>query len=1066
MAVVRPPFPHVVIRAAAGTGKTFQLTKRYLSLINAGVSPAHILAVTFTRKAAGEILDRLLLGLAEAALSTTTLAALQQHMTGPALDRASCVTLLQTLLRGLHQLQISTLDSFFVQIARGLALELGLPIDWQIVEELEDQQLRIDAMQALWADEALAELVTLLRLLSKGDAPRSVVAILEDLTTELLHIAQQTEAQAWHALPRPSPLSPAALEAALQAIATLRFAEARFTKARDSDVAAARCQGWATLVSQGLAGRMIAGENTYYRKPIISEVYDAYQPLLHHARAMLIGEIADQTEATWRILERFRQAYRRLQVRRRAFRFEDITQALARTLPHTALAHIDYRLDAPLAHLLVDEFQDTALTQWDAIRPWAERMTAQDGHSFFCVGDSKQAIYGWRGGMAELLDAVGTSLPHVTTAQLDCSYRSSQVVIDTVNTVFDTLHTNPVLSAYPAVVTAWRQRFTQHTTTRTDLHGYCCVLTAPVAHEDAPQAVVTLQWAAEAIARLHREHPDRTMGILVRRNHAVAQLIALLRHVHGIAASEEGGNPLTDSVAVQLILSLLRLADHPGDTVACFHVAHSPLGLLIGLERYDDQAVIYRVALDIRQRLMTMGYGQTISSWVQALADACDQRELHRLLQLVELAYGYEAQATERPTDFVAYVAAKKVEDTAAAPVRVMTIHQAKGLQFAIVVLPELDIPLEGHIPPVVVGRTAPTHPITAVCRYVKKELRPLLPAQFQQMFEEHTTQVVNEALCLLYVAMTRAMQALYLMLAPARPQEKTIPKTLAGMVRGALCAGLTAPPETMLYEHGAPDWHQRRGQQPMQSPQATQADAEAHATFSLQLRPSSTRRGRGLERVRPSQAAAPLVPGEDWLRPRPAQTLARGSLLHAWLEQIEWLDDGEPDVALLRRIAVRHSTGGLDIDAELQAFYRLLAVPQIRMVLSRRGYEQPAALGFSAACCAELQSPQVTLQVLRERPFAIRDGDAIVHGIIDRLVLYAQEERVIAADILDFKSEVVSVDDASAIDAAVTRYQPQLMLYQRAIGRQYALDLERIAMRLCFLQCGVIQPMAVGHTL
>jgi ATP-dependent exoDNAse (exonuclease V) beta subunit len=125
---------------------------------------------------------------------------------------------------------------------------------------------------------------------------------------------------------------------------------------------------------------------------------------------------------------------------------------------------------------------------------------------------------------------------------------------------------------------------------------------------------------------------------------------------------------------------------------------------MVGLEHDNDEAVVHRVALDIRQRLMAMGYGQTIYGWVQVLADSCDQRELNRLLQLVELAYGYESQTTERPTDFVAYVGAKKVEDSSPAPVRVMTIHQAKGLQFAIVVLPELDVLLEGQSPLVVVG--------------------------------------------------------------------------------------------------------------------------------------------------------------------------------------------------------------------------------------------------------------------------------------------------------------------------------------------------------------------------
>lgn len=229
-----------------------------------------------------------------------------------------------------------------------------------------------------------------------------------------------------------------------------------------------------------------------------------------------------------------------------------------------------------------------------------------------------------------------------------------------------------------------------------------------------------------------------------------------------------------------------------------------------------------------------------------------------------------------------------------------------------------------------------------------------------------------------------------------------------------------------------------------------------------IQLRPSVARRRRGLDRIRPSRATEPLVQGADWLRPRSAQTLARGVLLHAWLEHIAWLDDGEPEAALLRRVAYRYTTIGLDIDAELHAFHRLLNIPQTRSVLSRCGYGNPAALGFSAACCAALQNPNVVLQVLRERPFAMREDDAIVHGIIDRLVLFCQGKRVIAADILDFKSEVISISDAAEIDAAVARYQSQMALYQRAMARQYALEADRIATRLLFVQGGIVQSVTV----
>src|ERR1700688_1585778 len=60
-------FAHALIRASAGSGKTHQLTNRYLGLLAAGVEPDAILATSFTRKAAGEILDRVLSRLAEAA---------------------------------------------------------------------------------------------------------------------------------------------------------------------------------------------------------------------------------------------------------------------------------------------------------------------------------------------------------------------------------------------------------------------------------------------------------------------------------------------------------------------------------------------------------------------------------------------------------------------------------------------------------------------------------------------------------------------------------------------------------------------------------------------------------------------------------------------------------------------------------------------------------------------------------------------------------------------------------------------------------------------------------------
>ncbi|MBI4332546.1 MAG: UvrD-helicase domain-containing protein [Chloroflexi bacterium] len=389
-------FPNIAIRASAGTGKTFQLSNRYISLMNAGASPEQILAVTFTRKAAGEILDRILIRLAKAATSPDKLATLQPHITGPALDRSRCVELLGKLLRHLHRLRVSTLDSFFVQIAGRLTLDLGLPIGWQIAEEIADRRLSADALRMLLSEDIAiqktfgrqdasptseagilpaektflgrdtqpdwglgiggwglpippafnpqskirnppSEMLNLIRWLSKGEAPRSVIALLDSVATDLYDLARQTDAKAWQSLPRTQPLSSEAFDEAIQRIVAFDFPDGRFTKARDENVDSASRGDWATFLTKGLAKPIAAGEDAYYRKPIEAAVVEAYRPLIHHAQGVLIGRVSHQNEATRRVLDKFDRTCQALKMRHRVLRFDDITRVLAHAVTRDLL---------------------------------------------------------------------------------------------------------------------------------------------------------------------------------------------------------------------------------------------------------------------------------------------------------------------------------------------------------------------------------------------------------------------------------------------------------------------------------------------------------------------------------------------------------------------------------------------------------------------------------------------------------------------------------------------------------------------------------------------------------
>ena len=172
----RANLPHQIIRASAGTGKTFALSNRYLQLLFSGVQCHSILATTFSRKGAGEILDRIIRRLSDAALSDDAAANLASEI-GMAIDRPLAATTLHQLLGNLHRLEVSTLDSFFNRVAKAFSLEIGLPPTWDIVDEQKIATLEDESIQQVLQDESVLDL---LHMLAKGEASRRVASMIRD----------------------------------------------------------------------------------------------------------------------------------------------------------------------------------------------------------------------------------------------------------------------------------------------------------------------------------------------------------------------------------------------------------------------------------------------------------------------------------------------------------------------------------------------------------------------------------------------------------------------------------------------------------------------------------------------------------------------------------------------------------------------------------------------------------------------------------------------------------------------------------------------------------------------
>ena len=1094
--------PHVVILASAGTGKTFQLTNRYLTLLRSG-SCDRILASTFTRKAAGEILDRILVRLAGAILNEAELTKLQPFIGLPPITRDECIALLQRVTQQLHRVQIGTLDALFSKLASSHTFELGFPPGWRMIEEVEAGRLTDRAIEAVLRKAGRVDARRLMHLLSKGENTRRVHDLVRDTVRSFAAPYLITQEADWNRLPDLPLLNELELNGAIAVFESLRFDDMRIMKTLDKNRRQLREDDWESFLSDGLPLKLVQGDTTYYKKELPTELLAAYASLIHHAKALFYKVWASQTRGTWETLDRVYTELSRLKTEERVLDFGDISRTLAARLNQHTVDSVAFRLDANMDHLLLDEFQDTSLDQWQILRPFAESTTSQLGKTFFCVGDRKQAIYGWRGGEAAIFDTIQAEFPILQSRHLDRSQRSSPAVIEAVNAAFTSLRGTSDFDPLSEVISTWCEDFPQHDTARTGLPGYVQLEVAdeppqlePIANNaKAPKpskadlSDLVFDLTADRIEEYSKTVPLATIAVLFRGNAAIRLLGNKLR-ARGLDFSEEGGTLITDSAAVQLLLSLLKIADHPGDRVARFHLATSPLAEIHQLGRWEDDAAAVAVSEHLRSRLLSDGYMATLQRWVQQLGGVATAHDRSRLQQLIELAEGY--QATTRPRDFIRLVETRKVENPTPARIQLMTVHKSKGLQFDIVFLADLDTQLV-QPPKYLTSKPADTAPPDCVLVYRSKELKDLLPLELQVAYEQTQATDLTGNLCVLYVAMTRAVHALHLIL-PAK-ESSSIPKTLAGLLMVGLGGGQSVTPGATLYETGDSQWPEQCpelqrsvGFSPRESVASEEAWAKAHATVSIEFAELVGGRRRGLERIIPSQLGDKATPVKlaSVLPLGDAVGVDRGTLFHAWMESIAWLEDGPPADDQLRQTAQFLGTETLNIDQYLLQFERMLRLPPVAALLSRRSYQSPGGLPFSLGLQAELAAGECELELHRERGLNVLDQGQRISGSIDRLVLIRRNGQVIAADIIDFKTDAIwtseSVvfrsakdrsfaerkttlpgDEETAVRDKVAAYRDQLRSYARAVSLMYKLSPERISTRLVMLATGRVERVEFG---
>jgi ATP-dependent helicase/nuclease subunit A len=1059
------------ILASAGTGKTYALTTQLLGRFLAGEDPSSIFAATFTRTAAGEILDRILRRLCAAAQGGKGLDDLRTALNRPELSQDDARKAAGALGRSLDRVSIWTLDAFLVRVATAFAVEIGLPPGWRITGDDEDAQIRRTAIGRVLREGGKDAILPLLRMLKKSEGDRSVRESISRAVNAVYGLHVQASPGAWDHIAVPEGVLSA--EEVAKAAAEVQVAPLAMTKAgkpnghwataRSKFTAILEEQDWLAIAGNGFAiGAM--GGGTYYSLEYPEALREPLALLGRHARAVILRELVLQNKAAAELADRFEVAYGNLKHERGAIRFDDLPRMIMAEDLATVREELYYRLDARIRHVLLDEFQDTSVAQFRVLEPMLAEVVSDETQerSLFYVGDPKQSLFGWRDAEPALISKLGEWWEQIEVEKLARSYRSAPEVLKAVNRVFTDLRSLDLMRSDSADRAAleWDQLFTEHTWAEKldKTPGRVAVREFPdLTPKDAERGVDPARWCRHVVERvieIQREAPEATIGVLLRRKTFMPRLLSMLADA-GVDAAEEGGSPLTQSPAVAAILSLLHMAEHPDDTLSAFHAASTALGELVGLARSVTPDAVESVATAIRERLTHGGLAAFVESCANWLRPAVGDMDRTRLAQLVECAVAYDRRGGIGVGGFVELVHATKRPAGVPAPVRVMTIHAAKGLEFDAVIVPELDQKIPALTPEVLHGRSLLKGPVTAISLYASQSYQDASP-ELRELAIDRQARENREALCLLYVAMTRARRYLELIVQQRKPtkggkSDEPESFNLGKLVRARLTDAKSEGP--LLAAYGDERWAAGLREEKAQEHGAARAIEPRQVVVGLAPAAVVARRiasdlshhtEDGVPLDRPTAHAGGLVGGsveaplglfEDSRERDERRRLARGlgTAVHACLEQFEWLDGDAPpptDGELRAVLARTNLPFGVDIEDAIKRVRQILSHARVQRVLTSKTY---------------IHKPGDTVELRRELAGFQRGPESgQLRARIDRIVITRRGGKIVSIEIIDWKTDGISAAKAVDAETEIARaegYKAQMGAYRSLIARALGVE-------------------------
>jgi ATP-dependent helicase/nuclease subunit A len=844
------PSRNVVLEASAGTGKTRVLVDRYVNLLLAGVDPDHILAITFTRKAAAEMRQRIVERLKEASRTSQLSASRWREIRERLADVA-----------------ISTIDAFCLGLIREFPLEADIDPGFELADQTEIPRLIDEALdRALRIGRHLAQadadiamvfvqlrerrlrqgLAALLgRRLAAADVLRGFLDVgPRDLTLEaacrraaerIVGILERTPG-GLSLLVRDGPTGHpqyAMLAADLTSLCSGAARDySRLEIQATFRVLIDRIRGY-FLTQDGKPRKAKGFAQAEFKKDHCSsemawrrhrDAVEAVAPgIEQEVRAFRRDLNVILSRGVWRLFQIALSQYRRTLEAHAVLDFSAVLErALLLLRQMEEFSQSRYKLEARYQHVLVDEFQDTNRAQWELVallvRSWGEGFGAAQGvlaPSIFVVGDRKQSIYGFRDADVAVLDEAAGFIGALredgggpARQAISVSFRAAPALLAFVNELFaeiarttdsqrrdafryadddrfpvvpDDAETLPLFAAVPEA-SGDVMRFLSGTTvehTADLVADEIAALLAPDAETVVrdPRSGVSRRVRAADIAILFRSRDShRDYEAALERRHIptyvykglgffeadeVQDLVALLRFL---------ADPTSELRAAAFLRSrLVRITD-----AALVRLGRRLADALVGADAPDSLA-----PLDAEDRRVLDRVRGVLPHWL-ALVDRVPPSELLDEI-LRETAYAFEMRGPRRPQarENVKKLRAliRKVENRGYATlariaeflddlavgdesnavvdavdaVSLMTVHAAKGLEFPIVFVVNMQRGAGGPRAPIRVLADGYGTPSVSIGDFES------------EADEDATAREREETKRLLYVALTRARDRLYL---------------------------------------------------------------------------------------------------------------------------------------------------------------------------------------------------------------------------------------------------------------------------------------------------------------